>query len=826
MNIKNNKQNNILMLTPLAFSMLLLSLPAAALVPMEDDALRTVNGQDGIHLSATLTEANVDQVYWEDQGGRGNDSRTNNKLRATADHLNIRKSNVSNQPLTADVKINTGSNGQQGGLDINASLTPALVTMDSFRICDMEASVQCSKPLGNFALQTTSNTILQLRTRDGLFSKENLGEMTLGLRNANIYLGLTDVNSQLNQVILNNFNFNFKARGAFFVDEVQGLMLQTNARNGNTDYKAGIASTPNAQLGYVDLNRVANSASKNSGFINTGTYGNGKSGSEGETTNSGLNVEVMLSKNANKNDPYALNSTTNSPEGAKGLIRVGASGRMVNSSLQFRGMTGDAAVLGIADSPTGATQKQENIIGNSGIGFRMKAEFTKDNDAMLGTDGQATTLEIGGAGLNAYGFEFSNLTGLKANTRASFDSGNVFLNLVDSKTLRLPENYQFQNSRFGNGNTLTSPKDYEHSIHTGLAGNNPYSVVAAIRGAEFQSISRRGRFTNSAGVAEADLIKEGSTPNEWGIALPFYNVNANVALYGTQVKADEAYYYTLNNSNVVKNQVANSGNTNRVGLSFALSTEGVDRDSSGQKLGNKTTSIMVIDGGKVGQGANASSADYYMGLRNIDLLAKGTGHFGVENGSLNMSLRDMLIVMSTEVAAGYLPGTTYKTCRLDASAPGCGTQRAAPEDNFARPDDALFGLNLRLGGDVDLSVIPNNSLADGGNLTVLGEIELKGDNNAIQIKDPYTESIVGLDRITGKVGFNTAIVVSKDQATGAGQLGLNAALLMNPQKTTTGVFRARDINFYPPTAGSGARLGELAITGGRISSELRITPRN
>ena len=50
--------------------------------------------------------------------------------------------------------------------------------------------------------------------------------------------------------------------------------------------------------------------------------------------------------------------------------------------------------------------------------------------------------------------------------------------------------------------------------------------------------------------------------------------------------------------------------------------------------------------------------------------------------------------------------------------------------------------------------------------------------------------------------------------------------LQNPQQTTSGVFRARDINFYPPNTGSGARLGELAITGGRISSEFNIVPRN
>src|SRR5690606_21434462 len=117
--------------------------------------------------------------------------------------------------------------------------------------------------------------------------------------------------------------------------------------------------------------------SKKAGFINTGTYGNGKSGAEGETTNSGLNIEVMLNKNVSSNDPYALNSNTNNPQGAKGLIRVGASGRMVNSSLQFRGTKGNESVLGNANSPTASSSN--SVIGDSGIGFRMKADFTKDN---------------------------------------------------------------------------------------------------------------------------------------------------------------------------------------------------------------------------------------------------------------------------------------------------------------------------------------------------------------------------------------------------------------------------------------------------------------
>lgn len=50
------------------------------------------------------------------------------------------------------------------------------------------------------------------------------------------------------------------------------------------------------------------------------------------------------------------------------------------------------------------------------------------------------------------------------------------------------------------------------------------------------------------------------------------------------------------------------------------------------------------------------------------------------------------------------------------------------------------------------------------------------------------------------------------------------------------LFRARDFNLYPstgtldatgnPVIGSAQRLGELAITGGRLSSQMAITPRN
>lgn len=806
-------------LNTLTFSMLMMgaTAPAFALQAMQDEDLRAVNGQDGVQISTTLTEANVDQVYWADEAGRGSEGATNNTLKATVDNVKIRQSNASTVPLGAEIKLNTGSQNNNVGLDLSASLSPALITVDSFRICNTETTVSCSPAIGNLAIQTSSNIDLNLRTLNGLFSQENLSEMSLGIKNANVYIGQTDASSKLNQLILKNFNFNFAGRGAIFVDSAEGLRLQTNTRLAGKDSVASNTDIPNDNLGYVDLNRVADSASGNTGFSNAGTYAK-----EGITTNSGLNLEIMLNKEVNASDPYAIDSTSNSPKGAKGLIRVGASGRMVNSSLEFRGVSGDNTVLDKANNGKGSsTALSTNVMGNSGVAFRMQTEFTKDDDSMLNGDkSKATTLEIGGAGLNAYGFEFSNLTGLMPSTRASFDSGNVYINLADTKSLTIPTNSVFQTTRFGNGSYLTKDTDYLQNIHNGTTGTNPYSLVAAIRGAEFQSISRRGRFTTSAGVAANNLFSKSGTDNQWGLALPFYNLNANLALYGTTVKADQAFYYTLAGSNVIRNLVVSTGDTARLGLSLAMSTEGVKKDD-----GSKTTSIMVIDGGKVND-ATGSATDYYMGLRNIDMLLKGAGSLGVENGSVNVSLRDMLIVMSAEVAAGYLPGTTYKTCKLNAGATGCGTTSAAPKNSFSLPDDVLFGLKLRVGGDIDLSLIPNNSVEDGSRLSVVGELDLKGDNNTIQISDPQNGSTLGLDRITGKVGFNNAIVVTKDQASGEGKVGFHTSLLMNPNKTTNGVFRAKDINFYPPATGPGARLGELAITGGRISSEFNIIPRN
>ena len=491
--------------------------------------------------------------------------------------------------------------------------------------------------------------------------------------------------------------------------------------------------------------------------------------------------------------------------GATGLIRVGASGRMVNGSLQMRGVQNAGTLIGNAVTSTG-TVTANDIGGTSGIGFRMQTEFTKDGDTMLsnalGKSGEATTLEIGGAGLKSYGFEFGNLTGLQKDARATFSTGDVYINLTDSKQLNLPVNNVFQLSAFGNGSKLTTATDYNQIIYdtyNTAANNRPYSLVAALRGAEFQAISRRGRFTASAGITDENYLfkKDDGMSNNWGLALPFYNLNANMAMFGVNADAASSYYFDALGK---KTQVATSGTTPRLGFSLGMTTEGRNTD------GSKTTSIMVVDGVN----------DYYLGLRNIDMLLKGYGTMGLENGSVNLSLKDMLVVMSAQLAAGWLPSAAKNNLT-----------------NFSKNDDVLMGLKMRFGGNMNLSLIPNSEIkADGtgSSLIIVGDLALTGTNNTIQISDSGSagESSLGLDNLSGNLAFNNAIVINKTENTpnGKGQVGFNTTLTLNPSQTAEGVFRARDLNFYAPGATSGSRLGEIALTGGRLTSQLNIIPRN
>ena len=184
--MKNNKnyQRPVFRLTVLVMSLYAAQSSAYAMQSLDDTALRQVNGQDGIHVATTYDEINVKQFYWQDDVGHGSTDKTytNNNLRAIADTFKISPNTSSGMKLGTDYKINGGSSvGGKTGLDLSLTTNPSLITIDKFMICDTETSQRCSNPIGNMAVQTSSQIGIDFRTRDGLFSKTRQSSLLLGL---------------------------------------------------------------------------------------------------------------------------------------------------------------------------------------------------------------------------------------------------------------------------------------------------------------------------------------------------------------------------------------------------------------------------------------------------------------------------------------------------------------------------------------------------------------------------------------------------------------------------------------------------------------------
>ncbi len=737
MNHQNNKsKRGISGLSLLASSvMLALYAPATyALQALDDAALSGVNGQDGLMVDVQYDQVQLDRAYWEDR--TGSSANVDTALRGYANNISITGNN-----LGGTMKVGVNSTGvNQAGIDLEVNLRYGTIAAESFNICD-GTGANCGASFGGLTIQSTENTTLAFSTTNGFLNQNSSAELTLSLKNLNIYITQADAAIR-NQLILKDFNFNFFGKGAVWVDGVNGFQLAAEGA-GN----------------YIDFLRVNDA-------VHAGK------------TKPGLNLELMYKGNA----PAGVFNTT----GAQGVIRLGASGRALESRLVFRGIDArDAAdnLLGfsfsgadVAGSGTNAT-----VIGSTGLALRLKADFT-NADNLAG--GDEFTLELAHAGDNAYGFEFSNLKPLLVRKvaggalnpdRAYLDTGNVYLNLANTKRLQMPVNTVLNNAQLGTGK-ITTNADYSHLVHN--TATNPNTLVTAIRGLEFQAVSRRGRFLVSNDVLPADpgwIDPNAGKTNTWGLGLPIYNLNTNIAVYGTTVGAAQ-----------------------RLGFSLGLSTQGVNA------AGDKSTSILVIDGApNLNDGGNPTS--YYFGLRNIDMLITAYGTVGLEAGKININMPKLLIAGSMQVATGYLPGAKYKT-----------GNNFSPLNNFLLDTDVLFGLNLKLDGSMDLNLIP------GGNTLATNRIGFQGsyllNSGAIQIVDPIDKSIVGLDNISGRINFDNSIKINKDS------VDFNLGLTFNPSRSPTEVFRVRDINFYPAN-GAAQRLGEMVMTGGTLYGSMNIIPR-
>ncbi len=190
------------------------------------------------------------------------------------------------------------------------------------------------------------------------------------------------------------------------------------------------------------------------------------------------------------------------------------------------------------------------------------------------------------------------------------------------------------------------------------------------------------------------------------------------------------------------------------------------------------------------------------------MLLSGYGSIGLEQGKLNLYIPQFMLSAAGQVAVGYLPGSQYKTLLN-------GVAKYAPTTSFLSNSDVLFGLRLRMAGSVDMTMVPGGNTAATNFISFDGNLNLTG--GAVQIVEPVDGSIVGLDNITGKLGFSNQIKINN------GNVDFNTALTINPNKQAADVFRIKDLNFYP-TGGSAQRLGEIALTGGMLNSKFNITP--
>lgn len=493
----------------------------------------------------------------------------------------------------------------------------------------------------------------------------------------------------------------------------------------------------------------------------------------------GLNLELMYKSNvANpSDDPSPVYSTT----GAAGVVRGGISGAVTDASLTFRGVNDSAgAIMGNSYSlGAGAgSAGSASVLGSRGLYLNFQGAFLRSGD-------NPVVLELAHAGNNAYGIGFGNLSPLLVRTDVSgsnpalntglayLNSGDIYFNLINTQSLLLPENTVLNVTKVG-GSFLTSAADYQHRIHN--ESSNPHAIGVAVRGMDFQAVARDSYFIVSNDVTNPADIP--SSSGSWGIGLPFHNLHANVALYGLNIGGEE-----------------------RIGTAFALNTQGVSAD------GSKTTSILLIDG-EPNPNDGGNPTNYYMGLRNIDMFMAGYGSLGFSNGAIGIQIDDFDLAVASQFAAGYLPGSKFRS----------GTNVYAPVNGFTNSNDVLFGINLKLAGNGNVNLVPApaSSTLAANSTRFAGELTLT--DGAIQLVEPVDGTTLGLDNMTGKIGFDNYIRFQKDS------VDFHAELALNPEQTSAGVVRFSNVNLYPDSNAAAQRLGEIAISGGNLVSNLNIKP--
>lgn len=739
-----------------------------ALELLEEQDLSNVTGQDGIVITHEISKATAEAINWYDPN-----PQANMKMGIGLHNFNMEAK--PGQSIKSQLEFDVGATAKGAGLRIAASISPFTATADLNLIkttctntgCAPNANsirtagTQSLNSLGSIGLSTSTPLSVLLQTSAGLFNSKESAYIDFQLQNATISHKLGE-----NSLLFNDFNFNFAGRGYMYVAADEGIVLTTNG----------------PEQHYINLGRVADTSDVAQGRSNA--------------TNPGVNIDLRYNTPNNER---------------KNLIRFGASGAVTNARLNLSGDQSNVGSFDVSNKDAAGNYVREDkvaagyayLVGSGGLHFALAADFTNEGNVNKPLDMAATTLEIGHTGKGSYAVEFSKLRPLTTRSaggalhgkNAYIDFGDIYFNTVTAKSLDFIINDKMKKTLAATDNTL------KQVLSTRTNGDD--FALIAIRGMDFQSIAAKARFISDNSLPE--LTGDGGS---WGIGIPIYNLNANVALKGI------TYNY--------------AGETNPgIAYSVMASTEGYGID---KKTGlPSTTSIMLIDGQN---GVHNEPVNYYAGFRNIDALIQSDGVIGYVDDGIYIRADNLLIAASAELAIGQLPGSKYN-CTGSAST-NCGSYVA--HDSFSKNDDVLTNIAFKIDGNGELLIIPGvdptDTSPDTNFLSYQGKFKFRPLDNSnsdtnlgsyfslsnedVDATGNLQVSSINFNRIQGELAFKGKIRLNADTVTMDNQVDFN------PTKNIAEPFRT---NFAMQTNGQMQKMANIALTGGTLRSTMGIKPR-
>lgn len=740
---------------------------AYALELITEHDLSNVTGQDGIVITHEISKATAEKINWYDPN-----PDTNKKMGIGLHNFNMDAK--SGQSIKSQLEFDVGATNQGAGIRVAASISPFTATADLNLV-----RINCGSPcvqsptslrtqgtqilnsLGQIGLSTSTPLSVVLQTKAGLFNQNETAYIDFRLQNATLSHKLGS-----NSLILNDFNFNFAGLGYMYVAADEGLVLTT--KNATQDH-------------YIDLGRVADTSEVAAGRA---------------ATNPGVNIDLRYNTPNNER---------------KNIMRMGASGAVTNARLAVSGDQSNIANFDIGNKAanghpvreTKTAQGYSNLVGDGGMHLALAADFTNETDANLPSNMSPTTLEIGHTGKGSHAIEFSKLRPLTtrdANNRlhgknAYIDFGNIYFNTITAQELEFIVNDNLKQ-------ILGEPNNEIKQVLSRAQLGNDYAFIA-VRGFDFQSIAAKARF-----ISDNSLPALTGDGGAWGIGIPVYNLNANVALRGTT-------YGTAGNKGIAYNVM--------------VSTQGYGIDA---KTGlPSTTSIMLIDGAP---GRHGDAVNYYAGFRNIDAFIESNGVIGYENEGIHIYADKFLMAASAELAIGQLPGSKYN-CTTEAAL--CGAYVA--HDSFAKRDDVLTNISFRLDGSGQLLIIPGvdptSASPDTNFLSYEGKFRFRPlteeeiddplnigsyfrvSNEDIDAGGSLQVSAFNFNRIQGELGLKGKIRLSADTVVMDNQVNFNPSRNIADAFRTNFAMQRNDEKMQ--------KIADIALTGGTMRSTLGIKPR-